>query len=123
MSHQALVAEKGESFEILDGETILEAARRSSIHIAHQCEIGVCATCRIKLSQGSVSYLEPVDTLTGEEIDSGYVLACRAHAKSDLIFHSERRLPICSEPERLLASILEINLITPDVYRVVLDLG
>ena len=71
MTHQALVAETGAEFEILEGETILEAARRANIHISHQCEIGVCATCRIKVSQGSVIYAEPIDGLTEEEVESG----------------------------------------------------
>jgi CDP-4-dehydro-6-deoxyglucose reductase len=123
MSYQALIAETGETFEIHDDETILQAARRSSAHISYQCEIGVCATCRIKLSKGSVSYVEPIDTLTEEEIIDGYVLACRAQAKSDLIFHSERRLPVCSESTQFLATILEISLITSDVYKLILDLG
>lgn len=121
MTHQALVAETGAEFEILEGETILEAARRANIHISHQCEIGVCATCRIKVSHGSVIYAEPIDGLTAEEIENGYVLACRAQVTSNLTFHSERRLPPCSAPARLNATVLEIDLITRDVYRLVVD--
>ena len=123
MIYKALISETGEAFEILDGETVLEAARRSSIPLSYQCEIGACATCRIKLEQGSISYEDPIDGLTEEEIENGYVLACKAYPKSDLIFHGERRLPSCSPPKKYSVKVVEISAITSDVFRLIVDLG
>ena len=122
IAYQALISETKEKFEVLEGETILEAALRANVQIAHQCQIGMCSTCRIKLEFGSVKYGDQPDLLSPEEIAAGYVLSCQAQPTSDLVFHAERRLPPCSSPREYKARISQLELIALDVYKLTICL-
>lgn len=69
------------SVGVLESETILEAAMNKGIDPPYACQMGICTTCRAKLSEGLVQMSE-TEGLTQEEIDNGYVLTCQAHPKS-----------------------------------------
>lgn len=120
--YQALISETKEKFEVLEDETILEAALRANVQIAHQCQIGMCSTCRVKLELGSVKYRDQPDLLSPEEIAAGYVLSCQAQPTSDLVFHAERRLPPCSIPREYKARISRLELLSLDVYKLTISL-
>src|SRR5919204_1711035 len=72
------VAGTQHSFVVEPGETVLVAAFRANVSLAHDCQLGGCGTCRIKLIEGSVSYAEFPLALTEEEEKLGYALACQA---------------------------------------------
>ncbi|WP_414826173.1 2Fe-2S iron-sulfur cluster-binding protein [Vibrio campbellii] len=44
---------------------------------------GICGSCKCKVRKGSVSSTS-LETLTPEEIEQGYVLACSSTIESDL---------------------------------------
>jgi CDP-4-dehydro-6-deoxyglucose reductase len=64
---------------------VLAAAFRANVSLAHDCQLGGCGTCRIKLIAGSVSYAEFPLALTEEEANLGYALACQAMPVGDLL--------------------------------------
>jgi CDP-4-dehydro-6-deoxyglucose reductase len=72
------VAGTQHSFVVEPGETVLVAAFRANVALAHDCQLGGCGTCRIKLIEGSVTYAEFPLALTEEEEKLGYALACQA---------------------------------------------
>ncbi len=49
MSYRIQIAETQQVFFVERGETLLQAAGRSSIVLPHDCQLGGCGTCRIRL--------------------------------------------------------------------------
>src|SRR5687768_3799923 len=75
------------------GQTILDAALRAGLNLAHSCKGGHCSSCRAKILSGSVHYPHgrPLGLLEEEERDS-YVLLCQAHAASPDILIEAREI-------------------------------
>ena len=73
-------------FEVAAGQTVLERALKAGIAYPHDCTVGTCGSCRSKLLSGRVEAITPFSyTLSKEELAAGYILACQAIAKSDLV--------------------------------------
>jgi MOSC domain-containing protein YiiM/ferredoxin-NADP reductase len=58
--------------------TLLNLAEAAGVSPAFGCRAGSCGLCRTAISEGSVSYIEPID-----EPDAGYVLPCCAIPQTD----------------------------------------
>jgi ferredoxin len=99
MSHRVLVLQTAESFQVDAGESVLEAATRQGVALAHECTFGGCGTCRVRLVEGSVHYDEFPIALTPEEAEQGYALVCQARAQSDLVISTEAVAPPVCEPQ------------------------
>jgi p-cymene monooxygenase electron transfer component len=68
----------------------LERALKDGLAYPHDCTVGTCGTCRTKLLSGQVSAITPFSyTLSKEELDAGFILACQAVPKSDLVVEVE----------------------------------
>lgn len=77
-------------FQVEPGETIIDAAIRQGVALPYGCRSGSCATCACRLAAGEIDYPEgPPLGLMDEEIANGYILACRAHPRSDLVIEAE----------------------------------
>jgi ring-1,2-phenylacetyl-CoA epoxidase subunit PaaE len=70
----------------LDGRTrkvefsqanILDSARAAGLPAPFACKAGVCATCRAKVTSGTVEMAARYG-LTDEEVEAGYVLTCQS---------------------------------------------
>jgi len=67
------------------GTDILNAAIAAGVYINSSCGgEGVCGRCKVIVRKGDVMS-EPTGRLTREEIQQGYVLACRTTIHSDLV--------------------------------------
>ncbi|QXF84327.1 2Fe-2S iron-sulfur cluster binding domain-containing protein (plasmid) [Rhodococcus pyridinivorans] len=66
------------------GATILAAALPLRPDLPYSCSDGVCATCRVKVLEGSVE-MDRCSALDRKELSSGYVLACQAHPTTDSV--------------------------------------
>lgn len=69
-------------------ETVSDAAYRQQINIPLDCRDGACGTCRGFCESGQVdmpesSYIE--DALTPEDAAKGFILACQARPRSNLV--------------------------------------
>jgi p-cymene methyl-monooxygenase electron transfer component len=85
-----VVQPSGQSFAVETGETILERALKEGLAYPHDCTVGTCGTCRTKLISGKVDAITPFSyTLSREELAEGYILACQAVPKSDLVVDVE----------------------------------
>jgi MOSC domain-containing protein YiiM/ferredoxin-NADP reductase len=58
--------------------TLLNLAEAAGVSPPFGCRAGSCGLCRTAISEGSVSYVEPID-----EPDAGYVLPCCAIPQTD----------------------------------------
>jgi p-cymene monooxygenase electron transfer component len=73
------------SIAVQDGETVLERALKEGLAYPHDCTVGTCGACRTKLLSGKVDAITPFGyTLSREELEAGYILACQALPKTDL---------------------------------------
>lgn len=119
MSYQIQI-EGGEAFAAQAGESVLEAAERHGIALAHDCRMGGCGTCRIRLVSGTVRYEEQPFGLTEEEEQQGYALACQARPQADLVIAPGRTMDL-PQTLRSSATICEINRVTDSVVHLVLE--
>jgi ferredoxin len=63
--------------------TVLAAAKAAKIPLQTSCGKGICSTCRIKLSAGTVEMAHK-GGIKQREIDQGWILACCSRPTSDL---------------------------------------
>lgn len=61
--------------DILPGETLHSAAAQVGLHIPKACGMGICGTCKVKVTKGEVA-MEHNGGITDEDVAEGYVLSC-----------------------------------------------
>lgn len=116
------IAGSGIAFEAAEDESILAAALRANVNLAHDCKSGTCGACRMRLERGAVRYDELPMGLMPEEEAEGYALACQAHAVTDLVAQAEILPSPVAEPRRHRATVRRLEPLAPDVTHLVLDL-
>lgn len=90
MSYELTIEPLGQTIEIEEGQTILDAALRAGIYLPHACCHGLCATCKVQVADGEVDHGEASTfALMDFERDEGKCLACCARAESDLVIEAE----------------------------------
>ncbi len=72
--------------EVEDGVTLLEAAEEAGVYINSLCGgQGLCGECRLQVSSGNAKAdKHAIGFFSGEEIRSGYVLACQTKVADNL---------------------------------------
>jgi CDP-4-dehydro-6-deoxyglucose reductase len=120
--YQVRVAETEQAFEVAADETILAAARRANVKLAHDCELGGCGTCRNRRVEGSVTYAEFPLALTPEEECQGYALACQAMPAGDLVISPARGLTEMPQAVRHHAMVSAIRPLSARVMHLVLEI-
>jgi phenol hydroxylase P5 protein len=90
MSYQLTIEPLGQTIEVEEGQTILDAALRAGIYLPHACCHGLCATCKVQVLDGEVDH-GPVSpfALMDFERDEQKCLACCATPQSDLVIETE----------------------------------
>lgn len=122
MPHRVTVQETGDAFTVPAGETVLSAALSANVALPHDCQLGGCGTCRVKLVAGSVHYAEMPFALTPEEESAGYALACQALPESDLVIQPSRAAEPLPEPERRHAIIRSLRPLSAHVLHLELEI-
>lgn len=90
MSYELTIEPLGQTFEIEDGQSILDAALRAGIYLPHACCHGLCATCKVQVVDGEIEHGEASDfALMDFEREEQKCLACCATAESDLVIEAE----------------------------------
>ncbi len=84
MSFTVSNKKSGRSFEVGEGESILDAGLRQHTVFAYSCRGGTCGSCKARLVSGEVEYLHDPQAITEQERMSGAVLLCQAHPRSDV---------------------------------------
>lgn len=72
-------------FDMNVKEKVVDAALDAGFDPPYSCLVAACCTCRAKLKSGLVE-MEDRESLTDEEIEDGYVLACQAHPRSKNVY-------------------------------------
>ncbi len=72
----------GETIEVAETETVLDAAIREGISQEYSCRVGMCLACSAKIVDGDVT--QPAARGLTEEEAADYALTCMARPESDL---------------------------------------
>ncbi|WP_395703150.1 2Fe-2S iron-sulfur cluster-binding protein [Aquabacterium sp.] len=110
------------SFEVQPEESVLDAALRQGVPLAHECTFGGCGTCRVALLEGQVRYDEWPLALSDGEAAAGFALMCQARACSDLVIDAEPRPAGAAEPVHTRAVVRAVTPVTDSVIHLELEL-
>ncbi len=98
MSYQLTIEPTGQVLDVEAGQTILDAALRAGIYLPHACCHGLCATCKVEVTDGEVEHGAASNfALMDYEREEGKCLACCATLESDVTIEAE----IDDEPDAL----------------------
>ena len=90
-TYKVTIANTGETFEVNGKINLLKAAENAGIDWPCDCKSGGCGTCRAVLKEGKVKVLSDFAyTLDGDMLDQGYILACQASLKSDIVVEVDK---------------------------------
>jgi propane monooxygenase reductase subunit len=71
--------------DVLEGETVLDAAFRQGVSLMHGCKEGQCSSCKALLIEGDIELLKySTFALPDYQKDTDHILLCRTLAYSDL---------------------------------------
>ena len=70
------------TFEVYDGDSVLDAVQRVRPDAPFSCRSGVCSTCQAVLRNGEVEMAVNYG-LTDDEVTRGYVLTCQSSPTTD----------------------------------------
>lgn len=90
MSFEVNIEPIGETIEVEEGQSILDAALRAGIYLPHACCHGLCATCKVDVLEGDVDHGDASPfALMDMERDEGKCLACCATPLSDMVIEAD----------------------------------
>ena len=90
MRHQLTIAPLGETFEVEDGQTILEACLKQGIYVPYACGHGRCGTCKVDVVDGEIDHGHASSfALMDFERAEGKALACCATLRGDVTVEAE----------------------------------
>jgi ring-1,2-phenylacetyl-CoA epoxidase subunit PaaE len=76
-----IVDGKRRDVPVAQGEAIIDAAIRAGLDMPFACKGGMCATCRAKLVEGTVT-MDVNYSLEAWELEAGFILTCQSHPTS-----------------------------------------
>jgi CDP-4-dehydro-6-deoxyglucose reductase len=111
-------------FTARSGENVLSAALRQGIVLPYSCRNGTCASCKCRLTEGTVSYPDnPPSALSLDDLAGGYILACQAVPEEDLAIEAAEITQVAEIPVRTLPARVEsMAHFTPEIMRLRLKL-
>ncbi|WP_312957442.1 NADH:ubiquinone reductase (Na(+)-transporting) subunit F [Stutzerimonas nitrititolerans] len=126
MSYQVTIEPTGETIDVEEGQTILQAALRQGVWLPFACGHGTCATCKVQVLDGEVDVgaASPF-ALMDMERDEGKVLACCATVQSDATIEADIEVDpdFAGHPvEDYDASVIAIESLSPTIKGVRLRL-
>ncbi len=106
MSYQLMIEPLGETIEIEENQTLLDAALRHGVYLPHACCHGLCGTCKVRVLEGEVDHGEPNPfALMDFEREEGFTLACCATPLSDVLIEAD----VEEDPDALLIPLRDFQ--------------
>ena len=126
MSYELTIEPLGETIEVEDQQSILDACLRAGIWLPYACNHGVCGTCKIDVIDGEVDHNHAsAFALMDVERDEQKCLACCATLESDVTIEAD----IEEEPDALSlpiqdlsAEVTRLEMLTPTIKGIWLEL-
>lgn len=84
-THRVRFEPVGVEMDVMEGETVLDAAFRQGISVMHGCKEGQCSSCKSLLLDGDIELLKySTFALPDYQREAGQILLCRTLAYSDI---------------------------------------
>lgn len=126
MTYQLDIEPAGETLDVDDEQTLLDAALRHGVYLPHACCHGLCGTCKVQVLEGEVEHGDASPfALMDFEREEGMTLACCATALTDIVIEAdvEENPDALRQPvEDYTGRVLEIRRLTPTAVAVFLEL-
>src|SRR2546428_13817327 len=101
MGHRVTLKPSAHSFEVPEGQSILQAGLDAGFMMPYSCRTGVCRTCRGTLLEGKVDYGAVHPTyLPDSDKAKGYALLCQAKPLSDVVVEVHELAGMAGKPPR-----------------------
>lgn len=126
MCYQLTIEPLGQTINVDEGQTILDACLRAGVWLPHACGHGLCGTCKVQASGGELEHgaASPF-ALMDFERDEGKCLACCATVQSDITIEADidedpdaQCLPLMDYQAR----VSRIETLTPTIKGVFLEI-
>jgi NAD(P)H-flavin reductase/ferredoxin len=115
----AVIQSMGKTVTVKHRQTLLEAALEAGLDYPFSCGAGSCTTCKTKLIQGEYKDLSDMSlVLTEDDLKKGYILACQAIPKTDMIVTLEP-----DESKEYSGEVSGYRKLTHDIVEVKIKLG
>ncbi|MBB4120343.1 NADH:ubiquinone reductase (Na(+)-transporting) subunit F [Martelella radicis] len=119
MAFRLTVEPIGETIDVREDQTILDACLRQGIWLPHACGHGLCGTCKVDVLEGEVDHADASSfALMDFEREDGKTLACCARLTEDVVIEAEidededaEHIPI----NDFTATVARIVDLTPDI--------
>lgn len=112
MTYQLTIEPLGQTIDIAEGQTVLDACLRAGVWLPHACGHGLCGTCKVQTVDGEIEHGEASPfALMDFEREEAKCLACCATPMSDLTIEAD----IDPEPD---AQFLPLMDFTAEVTRI-----
>jgi CDP-4-dehydro-6-deoxyglucose reductase len=86
MTHRVTLQPSGHSYDVPEGQNILQAGLDAGHMLPYSCRSGVCRTCRGTIVDGKVDYgMVHPNYLPDSDKAKGYALLCQARPLSDVV--------------------------------------
>ena len=125
MSYQVTIEPLGETIEVEEGQSILDAALRAGIWLPYACNHGLCGTCKVDVIEGEVDHNEASPfALMDVERDENKTLACCATLLSDVVIEAEIDEEADAEQiavEDRIGTVARIESLTPTIKGIWID--
>lgn len=113
----------GVDVEVQPQQTLLEAALAAGVAFPHSCTVGTCASCKCRLVSGSIKPAMNFGyTLSKEELDAGYILACQTKLTSDAVLEVDAAGADAPPPETFKGKVTARMPLTQDILAVTVAL-
>ncbi len=127
MSYQLTIEPSGETIEVEENQSILDASLRAGIYLPYACNHGLCGTCKVDVLEGEIAHNHAsAFALMDIERDEGKTLACCATLDSDVVIEAEvdedpdaMSLPV----EDFVGTVSRIENLTPTIKGIWLALA
>ena len=117
MGHRVTLKPSAHSFEVPEGQSILQAGLDAGFMMPYSCRTGVCRTCRGTLLEGKVDYGAVHPTyLPDSDKAKGYALLCQARPLSDIVVEVHELAGMAGiRPRKIPCRVERIERPAPDV--------
>lgn len=117
---EVVIAPSGEKFTVKTGDNLLKAALEAGIPWPHNCRVGSCGECKVRLTSGKIKRLVDFSyVLDPEELDGAMILACQTSLRSDIEVELARMPTVrMSQPKAVEGAVAEYNKLTYDIVEI-----
>ncbi|HZY20346.1 MAG TPA: FAD-binding oxidoreductase [Ramlibacter sp.] len=122
-AEQRVTLASGAAFDVVPGQSILDAALQAGIVLEHSCRSGRCGSCEGQVLAGGTAPLGGEPALDAARHSAGWVLTCMRTVDGQPVRLAIEPVPLHLPPAKLVPSkIASLERVAPDVLRVRLRL-